>query len=185
MHFNLAQLLKEPPGAQRTFTLAERRPSAEAGEPFQVEGEVRFMRTDEGIWAGGILTARVALVCSRCLKTLESAVTFDLDEEYLPTIDIGTGIPVILETAESDAFRLDERHVLDLGEAVRQYTLARTPMKPLCRPDCRGLCPDCGTDLNQQECGCSRQRSDPRWTALREFLADRSPQSARRQNSRK
>lgn len=184
MQFNLAQLLQEPPGAQRSFTLAERVAAVEVGEPFQVAGSVRFMRTDKGVWASGSLSARVALACGRCLKVLDSVITIELDEEFVSTIDIATGLPVALETAEPDVFRLDEHHVLDLREAIRQYTLAASPMKPLCRPDCRGLCPGCGTDWNERECHCSRERSDPRWDALREFLASSSPQGGPRQDSR-
>jgi uncharacterized protein len=79
-------------------------------------------------------------------------------------METGTAVAVPDENAE--AFRLDERHLLDIREALRQYIIAQMPMKPLCRPDCKGLCPECGTDRNTRTCSCTQRRLDPRWSAL-------------------
>jgi len=56
---------------------------------------------------------------------------------------------------------------LEIGERVRQLILLALPLKPLCRPDCRGLCPLCGQDLNEGECGCKREAPDSRWEKLK------------------
>ena len=74
-------------------------------------------------------------------------VSIDIDQEALPTIDINTGQPVHFGD-EPDAIRLDEHHELDLGPAVRDAISLAEPIAPLCRPDCAGLCLECGQDLN-------------------------------------
>ena len=71
---------------------------------------------------------------------------------------------------EPGCFTIDEHHILDLTEAVRQYALLALPMKPLCRQDCAGLCPTCGHNLNQGGCGCPPQGPDPRWSGLNKLL---------------
>ena len=66
--------------------------------------------------------------------------------------------------------RIDDTHVLDLHEVLRQYVIADGPMKPLCRPDCPGLCQHCGINLNQGRCECGAGQRDERWTALAALL---------------
>jgi len=87
----------------------------------------------------------------------------DFQEEFAPTIDVDSGVRLAVP---GDAFAIDERQVLDLNEAIRQYRLAAQPIRSLCRPDCKGLCPDCGADLNQGPCPCPLESADPRWHAL-------------------
>ncbi|MSQ13238.1 MAG: DUF177 domain-containing protein [Dehalococcoidia bacterium] len=174
MLFNVAQLLKEPDGAERAYTVAERPQPHEADQPVLVEGRVRFMRTDKGIWANGVLRVLIAATCSRCLGPVDLPLTFELDEEYLPLVDVATGLPITDAGTDTETFRLDERHNLDLREAVRQYTLAGTPMKPLCKDDCRGLCPDCGANRNESDCGCADERRDLRLQVLKEMLSGKA-----------
>jgi uncharacterized protein len=76
---------------------------------------------------------------------------------------------VTITEEKEGAFTLDSRHILDLGEAIRQHAITNRPMKPLCRPDCRGLCPTCGANRNQQPCECKEASADPRWSALRQL----------------
>lgn len=69
-----------------------------------------------------------------------------------------------LDSVEEEPF--DGRQI-DLGGIVREQILLALPIDaPLCREDCKGLCPSCGKDLNQAECGCERKPKDPRWAAL-------------------
>jgi uncharacterized protein len=86
-------------------------------------------------------------------------------------VDASTGESLALP-ADSDAFLIDSHQVLDLTEAVRQYRLTAEPMQPLCKPDCLGLCPHCGYNLNEGPCGCPRQETDARWAALAELAVD-------------
>ncbi len=86
---------------------------------------------------------------------------------FYPSIDILTGLPQGLpEEDASSSFTIDEHHILDTSEMIRQYCLLAIPMKPLCRVDCAGLCPDCGANLNENKCQCVRGHR----TALAEAL---------------
>jgi uncharacterized protein len=79
-----------------------------------------------------------------------------------------TGMP--LPVPSPDAFTIDAHHILDLSEAVRQYTVINIPMKPLCKPNCAGLCPQCGANRNEAPCQCPQEQGDPRWAVLQQLL---------------
>ena len=66
---------------------------------------------------------------------------------------------------EPGSFMIDDRNIMDISEAIRQYTVMALPIKPLCRQDCSGLCPTCGADLNEKRCDCTPE-IDPRWEKL-------------------
>ena len=71
---------------------------------------------------------------------------------------------------DEEANRFDGDFI-DITELVRDTVLAAQPLSKLCKPDCKGLCPVCGADLNQGDCGCDRFIPDPRMAALQELLA--------------
>ena len=125
------------------------------------------MRTDRGILAKGTLYTELETACSRCLGLFSCPLTLNIEEEYFPTIDIVTGAS-LPSPEEPGCFTIDEHNTLDLTETIRQYALLATPMKPLCREDCAGLCPSCGHNLNDGPCNCLPQPADPRWSELSE-----------------
>jgi len=102
-----------------------------------------------------------------------------LEEEFYPTMDVVTGVP-LPQPEDADSFTVDEHHVLDLYEAVRQYALLALPMKPLCKQECPGICPQCGKNLNEGKCSCPRRERDARWAKL-EGLLSRDGESAARE----
>jgi uncharacterized protein len=122
-----------------------------------------LIRTKDGVLVRAHLSLVEPETCSRCLQPLDETVRIDFEEEFLVTHDLRTDKPV---EVDPDAFTIDERHLLDLTEAVRQYREVSLVMQPLCRPDCRGLCPECGQDLNQGDCDCRKGPIDHRWTGL-------------------
>jgi uncharacterized protein len=130
-----------------------------------VQGKVSLMRTDRSILVRGVLNAEVELTCSRCLSLFNCPLALNIEEEFFPTIDVVSGVSISVPE-EPGCFTIDERHVLDLNEAMRQCALLAIPMKPLCREDCAGLCPDCGHNLNLGACNCPPQGADPRWSEL-------------------
>jgi len=144
------------------------------GSESMVQGEVRLMRTDRGILAKGTLHTEVEITCSRCLSLFSCLLTLNIEEEYFPITDVVSGAWLPL-SEESGSFTIDERHILDLTEAIRQCVLLVIPMKPLCREDCAGLCSNCGHNLNQGPCGCLPQDTDPRWSELRKCLSTSPP----------
>ena len=132
---NVAQLLKEPTGSSRSYDAAEII-KGEAGD--SIQGSIALTHAGQGILVQGKLSAQVELVCSRCLKPFPYSLNFSLEEEFLPTIDVSSGLPLSLPE-ESEGFTIDGNHILDLGEVIRQYILLNLPMKPLCQPDCAGI----------------------------------------------
>ena len=99
-------------------------------------------------------------VCDRCLK--ETVKSY--------TVNIGRVIVVSLENEENDDIAVVPDMQLDLEDFCYADIVMSLPTKLLCKDDCRGLCPDCGCDLNSGECNCSKKEVDPRLSALAELL---------------
>ncbi len=137
--------MKEPVGSRRHYRISE-------DGPPPVRGEVDLVRTQRGIFVSGRLETSTEAVCSRCLADFEQVLELSLEEEYLSKFEEGS-------------FAINEGEI-DLGEAVRQYTLLATPMKPLCRANCAGLCVYCGRDLNTGSCTCLNGGGDSRFSVL-------------------
>ncbi len=96
---------------------------------------------------------------------------FLMNEVYLPALDIATGRKLRqTEAVQEGSLIIDDHHLLDLTEGVRQYAVAALPLKPLCKPQCRGLCHQCGGDLNHGPCQCVTAE-DPRWSPLNRLLS--------------
>ena len=166
MLYNVAQLLKEPVGSIRTYRISEPVFVGDDTTYTFPQGHLSLMRTDKGIWVRATVEAQVWLVCSRCLKGFPHPLRVAIEEEYLPTVDINTGQILHVPEKEEGSFTIDQRHILDLKEALRQYTITNQPMKPLCNLDCRGLCPVCGVDRNHSPCFCQEEAVEPQWAPL-------------------
>jgi len=168
MQINVAQLLKETTGATRSYDI-DGTISSDDGQECQVQGKVNLTRAARGIFVKGSFTCQIELTCGRCLDPFSHSSVFDAEEMFYPSIDILSGLPVVLPDEDaSSSFTIDEHHILDMSEMIRQYNLLAIPMKPLCRVDCAGLCPECGANLNENKCHCVRR---PR-TALAEALEE-------------
>jgi uncharacterized protein len=163
MQINVAQLLKEPVGGKRSYRMDE--PAGENNED-HVEGEITLTRTNRGILVTGDLTAYIKGSCSRCLGPAHVKTELHIEDEYLPVIDIVSGAHL---KPEPDALTIDNNHILDLDEAIRQYIITATPTKLLCKEDCPGMCPVCGHELAKGDCGHSGKARDHRWDKLVEL----------------
>ncbi|HOC17310.1 MAG TPA: DUF177 domain-containing protein [Vicinamibacterales bacterium] len=120
----------------------------------------------------GRVATRLSLDCSRCLEPFEFPVDGTFDLLYVPHAENAAPGEEI-EVEEDDlgtAYYRDER--IDLGQLLREQFYLAIPMKPLCRESCRGLCPQCGTNLNTGTCACTNSWTDPRLEGLR-ALANR------------
>jgi uncharacterized protein len=170
MLFNVSGLVQEGIGATRRHQV-DGVLETEGRDPEPVTGDVELLTTKAGV----LVRARLRLVepetCSRCLKPLEETLPIEFEEEFLSTVDVRTGHPVQRDQ-DDEAFTIDENHLLDLTEAIRQYREASAVMQPLCREDCRGLCPRCGQDLNNGDCACTAAPIDNRWSALAGLLSN-------------
>jgi len=170
MRINVSQQLKSSIGSIRNYEVSE--VVSIAGGDSMVEGKVTLVRTDRGILTEATLHTEVKVTCSRCLSLFDYPLTLSIEEEYFPITDVVSGTSLSLPE-EPGCFTIDEHHVLDLTEAIRQYALLAIPMKPLCGQDCAGLCPTCGHNLNQGPCDCLPQQADPRRSKLNKLALQR------------
>ncbi|MBV9170009.1 MAG: DUF177 domain-containing protein [Chloroflexi bacterium] len=147
---NVAQLLLSPLGTTRDFDFREGLPDPDGDLHLRgpVSGHAHLIRTSDGILVHTDHRAPVTLECSRCLDEVKGIVEGTLDEEFLPTTDVHTGVPVAFE-GEDDQPRINEHHEIDLDEVLRQDILTNLPLHPLCDTACPGLCETCGQRLDQ------------------------------------
>jgi uncharacterized protein len=135
-----------------------------------VELSLDVERTGKDVFrVTGRAITRLELDCGRCLEAFEVPVDANFELRYIPAAE-NTGEEE-REVEEDDLTTAFYREgSLDVIEMLReQFTLA-TPMKPLCAEACRGLCPQCGANLNRTECGCTPKWEDPRLAALKGLL---------------
>jgi uncharacterized protein len=114
----------------------------------------------------GTVTSELELPCSRCLEPFRMPVRSEFDLRYLPATEAGTEPEREVEEddLETSYYRDDQ---IDLNELLREQFYLALPMKPLCADACRGLCPQCGTNLNTGRCDCSPAWEDPRLAPLK------------------
>jgi uncharacterized protein len=173
MIYNVAQLLRRASGASRQLPISGTLVDVDENNPGHtpVRGTVLLLRTTSGILATGEADFELVLVCRRCLELVKEQVTVSFEEEFVPSVDLQTGRP--LETSEvSPELVITDEHLLDLTEVLRQYAVMEAVQGTLCSSDCRGLCPVCGQNLNERDCGCDRRSVDPRMAPLLELLSE-------------
>jgi uncharacterized protein len=155
--YNVSQLLREPIGSTRRYRLDP--------EPPVHGGRVELLRTPDGVLVRCEANVLIEGECSRCLAQFAYPAEISFEEVFVQQVDVATGQKLKTET-DPDAFVIDENHMVDITEAVRQYSEMAASLQPLCRPDCPGLCPKCGQDLSVAPCACDRTPIDSRWQAL-------------------
>jgi uncharacterized protein len=178
--YNVSQLLREEPGSRREYAFTESALHLHEGEELRnIAGAARFTRTELGVYVDATASGIVSTTCMRCLQPALVAIDVTFAEQYRATVDVTTGSSIAADHEEGDdddAFLIDERHFLDMGSALREYAILEMPMRPLCKPECLGLCAGCGVDLNQESCRCSEAAVDDRFAALQALLDRKPPQ---------
>jgi uncharacterized protein len=116
----------------------------------------------------GTLSTVIELTCSRCLEPFPQIVESAFDLRYTPlSVDAGDERQVE-EDDLNEAFYRDE--AIDLGQLIEEQLYLVLPMKPLCQADCKGLCVQCGTNLNVAACDCQVRWEDPRLAGLKALM---------------
>jgi len=159
LRLNVGFLLKESAGYSREFIFDE--PGTLPAEDVDIShllGKLRLTRTPQGILVQGTLEAKTAIECTRCLTPL--LYTFQVELSELFTLN------------SSGAYVIDDGDMIDLTPILREEGILSIPMQALCKPDCKGLCPECGHNLNEGSCDCVRDTIDPRLSLLRTLLED-------------
>jgi uncharacterized protein len=126
----------------------------------------------EAVSVTGSLVARVPQHCGRCLEPYAVTVAPEVDARYVPNPRRrGEEFELAADDLETDVY---DNGLLDLTTLLETETTLLLPMKPLCREDCRGLCPICGTNRNVSSCRCEVNVDDPRWAPLKAWGARQS-----------
>jgi uncharacterized protein len=159
LRVNVGFLLAQGAGYQRLIDLDLPRVRLDADLDLDfLKGSLRLSRNSRGILVQGKLETDVLTDCARCLAPVFVPVLFDIEElfSYPPST--------------STVYSVEETGFLDLAPLVREEAILAVPMGVLCRPDCAGLCAQCGQNLNEGQCDCQRDTVDPRLAILRTRL---------------
>ena len=123
----------------------------------------RFSATGGGqYYFKGHMAGEIATECRRCLSDAQASVSEEVQIIFADPGAVGEDDPDVYPVS-------DRAKEIDLRAAVREQWLLTVPSLVLCREDCRGLCPSCGTDLNLGACECAPAMKDPRWTAMEQI----------------
>lgn len=121
--------------------------------PEKFEINIEIYNTEDSFVITGSLTGNIRLECSRCLELFTYPVDVKLE-------------------AEIDKNNIDDLERVDLIPVIKENILLAIPIKPLCSEECKGLCPQCGQNLNRGECDCDTETVDPRLAELKNFFDD-------------
>jgi uncharacterized protein len=126
-----------------------------------LRGSARFGRTPQGLIVEVALSGRTQTECARCLDEFELPIATEFTELY-----------AFDERSMTDSQLLvPANHQIDLAPLAREYLLLDEPITPLCRPDCKGLCPVCGVNWNREQCEHQhRPPIDPRLSTLKDLI---------------
>lgn len=125
-------------------------------EPVMIKGVLTNTKKAIELKAEGNCEAE--MLCSRCLKPVKIPVSFQIEELFYQAGSVDS------EEKEAETFYNDQ---IDLTNVIFRSILSSLPMKVVCKPDCKGLCPKCGKDLNEGQCSCDHTEFDPRLESLR------------------
>ncbi len=170
--FNVAGLLREPAGASRLVRLRDHYvtlgPDVELAGPIDLD--LQLLRTNRGIFARGNVSASLRRICSRCADPFVDEGTVAIAEEYVPSVDLETGAPLSIAEHDEGALSITAQHEIELDPVLHDELALTEPMHPLCRPDCPGLCPECGERLEAGHRAHAEAETDPRLAPLARLL---------------
>jgi uncharacterized protein len=145
----------------------QRTPLKTSGHAEVVEEHHGKHKVIKDIRLKGRLSTGVELQCARCLEPVRQEIKRDFELLYRPLgADAGRD-ELSITDAEAEIGYYQGNGIL-LEDVLREQVLLALPLKITCRPDCKGLCPQCGKNLNQEQCSCSTEVEDPRWAALKD-----------------
>jgi uncharacterized protein len=130
--------------------------------------QIGVQRMGLDVYLSAQCTLRLQTECAACLKEFELEVPVTFSLTLKPRPQAGSGMPDEMELSKEDLEEcFYEGDVIDLDEILREQIILALPMYPRCTPECRGLCPVCGVDLNKESCDCQKDDVDPRLAVLK------------------
>lgn len=164
LRLDVSYLVKGSPGTHKEFEFVF--PQLSLPEDLllvDIQGKINVSVTEDGVVAEGKIQALTELSCSRCLEPYWQPVTIEFTEIF-------SAHPI--DYAENDLGEqpLPADGSIDLTPIFRDYALLDIPIRQVCQVDCKGLCPTCGVNLNEKDCGHVQEHIDPRMEGLRALL---------------
>lgn len=162
MKYHLSHLVTASLGTRTTVDVQEG--AGELDKDLEIDflqGEVQFTRVNNGLYAQGRLRTQIQLTCVRCLEPLSYPLDFEIAERYIFSDQEGV---------EEQVYLIAPDGTVDITEPVRQQIWVSLPLQSLCRPNCQGLCAQCGANLNYESCTCLGETIDPRFAILKKLL---------------
>lgn len=166
LRLDVSYLVKGSPGTYKEFdfTFAQL-PLPDDLLLVDIKGLITVSVTEDGVVADGKINALTELSCSRCLDPFWQPVNIDFTEIF-------SSHPI--DNAEKD---LGEQQLpadgsIDLTPIIRDYASSDISIRQVCKDECKGLCPTCGVNLNQEDCGHRQEYIDPRMEGLRALLEE-------------
>ena len=156
LQFDLSPLIGARPGERLTFSLDEGPQGLDDIRIAYLRGRIDFTRIQGGILVEAQLETESEAQCIRCLEPFALPLTLEVEEIIGLAGRLRPGV----------TFQIDEEGTFDPFPLLREQIWVVMPMKPLCRTECRGICPTCGANLNSDPCDCRRERIDPRLALL-------------------
>ncbi|MFH1985466.1 MAG: DUF177 domain-containing protein [Pseudomonadota bacterium] len=148
--------------------------SGGVGFPAPVTVDVFLMQPDEGVVVvSGTLDTRAVFDCGRCLEAAIVPVRADIRIVFKPVTAAAAAAGELVELTDEDMECVAyDGDTLDLAAVLQEEVIAALPLRPLCQPGCKGLCPECGANLNVSACTCSKTPADPRLAVLKSWRSD-------------
>jgi uncharacterized protein len=134
-----------------------------------IQAQLKIIKIGTEVVVNGNILTDIELQCSRCLKDFRSRFSFPFEAIFHPVEQLKEEEKHELRVEELDMgfYSKDE---LDLFDVIKEQIMLNLPMKALCNDLCKGICLQCGADLNAGDCGCSEKDIDPRLVSLKKFL---------------
>ena len=133
-------------------------------EPAEIQGRVRRVGTE--VELRGRVSARLEVPCGRCLNPVEVPISTGFNERFVRAVSWAADEQHELQEEDLNVAVFDGEGI-ELDDLAREEILLAVPANVLCREDCRGLCPTCGTNRNQSDCQCETNEVDSRWQKLK------------------
>lgn len=160
IRFDVSNLVEARPGAALSLPIDSGPACLEDVELAYLRGTIEVTRVRNGLLLQGTVESQLRIQCVRCLELYDLPVALEIEETVrLPGSPPRDGMPYAVASSGW----------LDLAPLLRELTWLEIPMKAVCAPTCRGLCPQCGAPVGSSACTCEREQIDPRWTALRDL----------------
>lgn len=129
--------------------------------PFSVEAIVDKIERDFRVKL--VISSTATYICDRCLESFETAFSVEQEQMYKVA-------PAEIDDDQDTIFLNIDAKEIDFTPLLAEAVVLQHPIKMLCKEDCKGLCVNCGANLNNEKCSCNNNETDPRWDELRKLI---------------